>query len=157
MFNKEATNQMVEHLNIILGNELVAINQYFLHAKILQDQGINKLAAKEREESIDEMNHADWIIARILFLKGTPNMINYRKLNVGANVKDMLQSDLDLEFIALKDLKVAIKYAAEINDVGSKELLEKILVSEESHQDFLEVQLSLIDQVGIQNYITTQI
>ena len=149
--------KVIDHLNIILGNELVAINQYFIHAKILADQGFSKLASVAKAESIDEMKHADEIIERILFLKGVPNMNNYAKVNVGKDVVKMIENDLNTEIKAIKDLKVAISACVENNDIGSKDMLEKILISEEEHLDFLETQLNLIEKVGLENYLATQI
>ncbi|MDA0901943.1 MAG: bacterioferritin [Proteobacteria bacterium] len=152
-----SNKKVIDHLNVILGNELVAINQYFLHAKVLEDQGFNKLAAVAKAESIDEMKHADIIIERILFLNGTPNMDNYRKLKIGSEAKAMLKNDLDLEIAAIKDLNKAIEVAKEAQDVGTKDLLEKILISEETHLDFLQTQLDLIESLGLQIYLSTQI
>lgn len=148
---------IINHLNIILRNELIAINQYFLHAKILEDQGFTKLASSTKAESIDEMKHADSIIARILFLKGTPKMSDYKKLNIGESVVEMLQSDLQLEVEAIADLRQAISAACDNKDTGTKDLLEKILISEENHLDFLRRQLELIEKVGLQNYLATQL
>ena len=150
-------SKVIEQLNIILGNELVAINQYFLHYKIYQDQGFEKLAIISKKESIDEMKHADSIISRILFLKGIPNMNNYKKIKIGKDVADILKSDLDTECSAINDLKIAIKVCFQENDIGSKDLLEKILISEEVHQEFLETQIDLIQKVGFENYLSTQI
>jgi bacterioferritin len=149
--------KVIEHLNIILRNELVAINQYFLHAKILEDKGFMKLGAHSKAESIDEMKHADIIIARILFLKGTPKMTDYKNLNIGSEVEEMLKNDRDLEVEAIADLKAAIKACEEASDTGSKNILEEILISEEGHFDFLETQLDLIKSLGLQNYLTTQV
>jgi len=153
----KGNKDVIKHLNTILKNELVAINQYFLHAKIFQDQGFTKLAAHSKAESIDEMKHADIIIERILFLKGVPNMTDYKTLRIGAKVEDMIKNDLDLEVEAIADLKSAIDCAIQNNDVGTKEILETILVSEEDHYDFLETQIDLIKNVGLQNYLATQI
>ncbi len=147
----------IEHLNIILRNELVAINQYFLHSKILQDQGFNKLASLTKAESIDEMKHADIIIERILFLKGLPKMTEYGNLRIGQDVKEIFANDLTLEIDAIKDLKNAIKYFQDSSDIGTKDILEKILISEEEHFDFLETQIDLISRIGFENYLTTQI
>lgn len=151
------STELINHLNIILRNELVAINQYFLHSKILQDQGFNKLAALTKAESIDEMKHADIVIDRILFLNGAPKMTDYGILKVGQTVEEIFQNDLDLEINAIADLKKAIAHSHEVNDIGTKDLLEKILISEEEHFDFLETQIGLIKQIGIQNYLVTQI
>lgn len=148
---------VIDNLNIILRNELVAINQYFLHAKILEDQGFIKLAAATKAESIDEMRHADIIISRILFLKGTPKMTDYKNLSVGETVESMLENDLQLEINAISDLKKAIKTAIDNGDIGTKDLLEKIMISEEVHFGFLETQIELIKNIGLQNYLTTQI
>ena len=151
------SQELVNHLNIILRNELVAINQYFLHSKILQDQGFNKLAQTTKAESIDEMKHADIIIDRILFLKGSPQMTDYGQFKVGKSVEEIFKNDLELEISAISDLKKAISYCHEVNDIGTKDLLEKILISEEEHLDFIETQLGLIEQIGIKNYLVTQI
>jgi bacterioferritin len=157
-FNKSNNNHDVSgQLNIILRNELIAINQYFLHAKILEDQGFMKLAAITKAESIDEMKHADLIIARILFLKGAPKMYDYKKVNIGNNVEQILASDFQLEIEAISDLKVAIAVACQAQDIGTKDMLETILISEEKHYAFLETQLELIKKVGLQNYLVTQI
>ena len=149
--------KIIDQLNIILGNELVAINQYFIHSKILEDQGFSKLASLTKAESIDEMKHADVIIDRILFLDGTPNMNNYKKIQVGKTVVEMFNNDLEIEIRAILELKTAIKICSDEGDIGSKDLLEKILISEEEHFDFLNTQLGLIKSLGIENYLTTQV
>lgn len=146
----------IEFLNTVLGNELVAINQYFLHSRILKDRGLAKLAAVEYKESIEEMVHADNLVERILFLEGLPNMQDLGKLNIGETVDEMLRADLDLEFRAHADLKDAIEYCESIRDYVSRELFQKILDDEEEHVDWLETQLGLIDQVGMQNYLQSQ-
>ena len=143
---------VIKHLNKALGNELIAINQYFLHSRMYQDWGLEKLAAKEYEESIDEMKHADLLMQRILFLEGLPNVQNLGKLMIGENTKEMLECDLKLELIACPDLKEGIAYCESISDFVSRDLLSEILSSEEEHVDFLEAQLTLIDKVGIENY-----
>ncbi|MES2624440.1 MAG: bacterioferritin [Pseudomonadota bacterium] len=145
-------SQVIAHLNKILGNELVAINQYFLHAKMFKDWGLKELAEVTHHESIDEMKHADKLIERILFLEGLPNLQDLGKLNIGENTLEMMQSDLALEMRAIPDLRVAIAHAETVRDYVSKELLEDILEGEEEHVDWLETQLSLIEKVGIQNY-----
>ncbi len=150
-------NELIKHLNVILRNELVAINQYFLHAKILEDKGFMKLAAIAKAESIDEMRHADTIIARILFLKGVPKMTEYGNLRIGENVEEILKNDLQLEIDAISDLRNAIEAANKASDSTSKTMLETILASEENHFDFLETQLDLIKTLGLQNYLTTQV
>ena len=144
--------QVIIHLNKILGNELVAINQYFLHAKMFKDWGLKELGDVTHHESIDEMKHADKLIERILFLEGLPNLQDLGRLNIGENTLEMLQSDLALEMRAIPDLRVAIAHAESVRDYVSKELLEDILEGEEEHVDWLETQLSLIEKVGIQNY-----
>lgn len=155
--SNNAKQAVIDSLNIILRNELMAINQYFLHAKVLEDQGFAKLAATTKAESIDEMRHADIIISRILFLNGSPKMNDYKNMVIGETVEEMLKSDLQLEINAIADLNEAILTTIKAGDIGTKDLLEKILISEEVHFEFLETQLSLIAQVGLQNYLTTQI
>ena len=149
--------KIIEHLNGVLKNELTAINQYFLHAKILDDWGLRELGEYEKRESIDEMNHADNLIERILFLEGLPNLQDLGKLMIGENVKEILSCDLSLEMHAIPDLRAAIEFSESINDYVSRELLEKILESEEEHVDWLETQIELIDKTGIQNYIQSAV
>ena len=147
---------VIQHLNKILANELVAINQYFLHARMYQDWGLEKLGKHEYEESIDEMKHADKLVKRILFLEGLPNLQDLGKLLIGENTREMLDCDLRLEQGGVQDLKVAIAYCESVGDYGSRELLEDILESEEEHIDWLETQLGLIDKVGMENYLQSQ-
>ncbi len=149
--------KMIAHLNKILGNELIAINQYFLHSRMIKEFGLGKLAGIVYAESIDEMKHADLLIARILFLKGLPNMQDLGKLLIGQTVPEMLACDLKLEHLAIPDLRAAIDYAQSIQDHTTKGLLERILASEEEHIDFLDIQLRLIEQIGEQNYLQSQI
>lgn len=149
--------KVIELLNKALGNELIAINQYFLHAKMYKDWGLAKLAKHEYHESIDEMKHADSITDRILFLEGLPNLQDLGALRIGENTKEMLQCDLALENDAVPDLKEGIKYCESIGDYVSRDLLQDILESEEEHIDWLETQLGLIEKMGIQNYIQAQV
>ena len=148
----KADKTVIKHLNKALANELIAINQYFLHSRMWKDWGLHKLAAKEYEESIDEMKHADQLVERILFLEGLPNLQNLGKLLIGENTREMLECDLKLEMLACPDLKEGIAYCESVGDYGSRELLSSILTSEEEHIDWLETQLSLIDRIGLENY-----
>lgn len=149
--------KVIEFLNKALENELTAINQYFLHAKMYKNWGFEKLYAKEYHESIDEMKHADQLIDRILFLEGLPNLQNIGKILVGENTPEMLACDLKLEQIAVPDLKEAILYCESVKDYISRELFEEILESEEEHIDWLETQLELIEKIGLPNYLQSQI
>ena len=148
--------KVIEHLNKVLGNELVAINQYFLHAKMYQDWGLKELYEHEYHESIDEMKHADKLTERILFLEGLPNLQDLGKLLIGENTEEILHCDLQVEMKAHPDLKDAIAYCESVGDYVSRELFEEILESEEEHIDWLETQLGLIEKVGIQNYLQSQ-
>lgn len=146
--------RVIDHLNQILGNELVAINQYFLHARILQNWGYEQLNVKEYNESIDEMRHADQLAKRILFLDGLPNFQELGKVNIGEGVKEIFQCDLKLESDkAVPDLRHAIEYCESVHDFGSRDLLVQILNSEEEHVDWLETQLEIIDNIGLDNYL----
>ncbi|MDG1944971.1 MAG: bacterioferritin [Halioglobus sp.] len=145
--------KVIQHLNKVLGNELVAINQYFLHSRMYKDWGLKELAEHEYHESIDEMKHADKLTERILFLQGLPNFQELGKLLIGENTQEMLKCDLQLEMVAIPDLKEAITHCESVKDYVSRELFEDILESEEEHVDWLETQLGLIEKVGIQNYL----
>jgi bacterioferritin len=148
--------QVVQFLNTVLRNELTSINQYFLHAKQLEHWGVTKLGKYERDQSIEEMKHADRVIERILFLEGLPNLQDLDHLQIGENVKEVLDCDLKLELKALGDLRSAIAHAETVKDFVTRDLLEEIMRDEEKSIDFIEIQKDLIEQIGIENYIQLQ-
>jgi bacterioferritin len=145
--------KVIEILNKALANELIAINQYFLHSRMYKDWGLKELAEYEYKESIDEMKHADHLIERILFLEGIPNLQDLGKLLIGENTKEMLECDLKLEMIAIPELRDGIAYCESVKDYVSRDLLQDILEEEEEHVDWLETQLDLINKVSLENYL----
>ena len=148
--------KVIELLNEALKNELTAVNQYWLHYRLLDNQGVKKLAEFERHESIDEMKHADRLTERILFLDGFPNFQALGRLRIGENVEEMLRADLELEMEAVEQLKGAIAHTEKVRDYASRELFADILKNEESHVDHLEQQFEMIAAMGLQNYIQLQ-
>ena len=149
--------QVLAYLQEVLKAELTAINQYFLHAEMLNNWGYQRLYKYTRKESIEEMVHAEKVLERMLYLDGAPNMSELFVLRIGQNVKEQFQNDLALELEALPRLNKAIAVATEVGDNGSRELFEEILVDEEEHVDWLEAQLHMIEEMGIQNYLAAQI
>lgn len=148
--------KVIEFLNAVLKNELTAVNQYWLHYRLLDDQGFKKLADYERHESIDEMRHADKLVARIFFLDGFPAMQALNRLRIGETVPEVLQADLDLEYEACAVLRDAIQHCETVRDYVSRELFEEILEAEEEHIDFIETQQEMIKQMGLPNYLQLQ-
>ena len=148
--------RVIEYLNRGLRHELAAINQYWLHYRLLDNWGYRALAKQWRKEAKEEMEHADWLIERILFLEGLPNLQDLGKLLIGENVQEIIDCDLKMEQIAVPVLRDAIEYAEKVRDYGSRDVFNKILHSEEEHIDWLETQLDQISQMGIQNYIQLQ-
>ncbi len=149
----QGSERVIDYLNRVLLNELTAINQYFLHSRMLKNWGISGLAKHEYEESVDEMRHADKLIERILFLDGLPNLQDIGKLFVGESTKEILECDLRLEELAIPLVREAIAVCEEESDYVSRELLEEILEGEEDHVDWLETQLGLIERMGLENFI----
>ena len=148
--------KVIEFLNKALTNELTAINQYWLHYRVLADWGVTKLAEYERHESIDEMKHADKLIERILFLEGLPNLQDLDKLLIGETPVECMECDLKLEYAGHAFYKEAIAYCEQVRDYVTREIFERILEDEEEHIDFLETQLELVKTVGLQNYLQSQ-
>lgn len=144
---------VLKHLNTALKGELTAINQYFLHSRMLEDWGVSKLAQHEYKESIEEMQHADRLIQRILLLEGLPNLQELGKLFIGENVKEVIEADLKLEIDGIKNYREGIKIAEEAGDYVTAQLYKEILADEEGHQDHLETQLMMIEQIGIERFI----
>jgi bacterioferritin len=149
----KADQKVIDYLNLILTNELTAINQYFLHARMLDNWGITKFGKKEYKESIEEMQHADALIKRILFLEGLPNLQRLDAIMIGQTAEEILRSDLTLEEKAVADLRVAIPHCESVRDFPTRDLLSGILRDEEEHIDFIETQFELIARVGIQSWI----
>ncbi len=149
--------KIIAILNQVLKAELTAINQYFLHAEMCENWSYKRLAEHTRKESIEEMQHAEKLMERILYLDGTPNMSDYFKINIGPNVKAQFQNDLQVEYDAVKRLNAGIETCVDLGDNGSRELLESILTDEEEHIDWLEAQLHAISEMGIEAYLSQQL
>ena len=147
---------VIRHFNVVLTNELTAINQYFLHSRMFKDWGYKKLGEKEYEESVDEMKHADKIIDRVLFLDGIPNVQDMHKIMIGEEPVECLKCDFKLEEKAIPELKEAIEYSEKVSDFVSRNIFREILDSEEEHYDWLETQLELVQKVGRENWLQSQ-
>ncbi|HYE26135.1 MAG TPA: bacterioferritin [Clostridia bacterium] len=150
-------SKVIDLLNQVLKAELTAINQYFLHSEMCENWGYYRLSKMIKKESIEEMVHAEKLMERILFLDGTPNMTDYFKINIGQNVLQQFQNDVQLEYDAVKRLNEGVRICMDAGDNGSKELIEDILQDEEKHIDWLEAQLHAIEEIGIQNYLSEQL
>lgn len=153
----QGDKQVLKYLNLALKNELTAINQYFLHARMCKNWGLSKLNAHEYKESIEEMKHADWLIERILFLDGLPNLQELGKIYIGENVPELLDCDLRLENEAIPLLREAIAYSESVQDYGSRKIFQDILLNEEEHVDWLETQKQVLAQIGLENYLQSQL
>lgn len=153
----QGNQQVIDALNAGLTIELTAINQYFVQAKMCKNWGLHRLAAKHYHESMGEMQHADKLIDRILFLEGVPEIARYDVIRVGTDIKEQFENDLALETNGVKTYNEAVALCIKLNDGGSRELLEKILVESEEHVDWLETQLDLIQRLGLENYLITQV
>jgi|SRR5579863_9253921 len=149
--------KVIQHLNLVLKNELTAINQYFLHSRMYGNWGLGRLQQHEYDESVDEMKHADRLIQRVLFLEGLPNLQDLGKLLIGETVPEMIECDLKLERAAHVDLRAAMADCERLGDYVSRELFKDILESEEEHIDWLETQLDLIARIGLENYSQSQL
>ncbi|AFC87395.1 bacterioferritin [Frateuria aurantia] len=149
--------KVIEILNKVLYNELTAINQYFLHCRLFKDWGYKQLADHEYKESIEEMRHADWVIERIIFLEGLPNLQHLGKLRIGQNALEALQGDLDLEYDAVKDLREGIAHSEGVADFVSRDLFKSILKNEEEHIDWLETQFGLVKDIGAERYLLSKV
>lgn len=153
---KAQDSKVISYLNAVLKGELTAINQYFLHSRMLENWGFDRLAKHEREESIDEMKHADDLIGRILFLDGLPNLQDLGKVYIGEDVPELFSCDLKLEMEAIPLLREAIAHCESVADFGTRELLVSILKAEEGHVDWIETQQGLIERTGLSNYLQSQ-
>jgi bacterioferritin len=153
----KGNDEVIQVLQDVLCAELTAVNQYFIHARMCENWGYGKLAEHTRKESIEEMQHAQLVIDRILYFDGAPNMQKYMKINVGRSVPDQFRADLDVEYQAVPRLNKGIEVARNLGDNGTRALLEAILKDEEEHVDFLEAQLGIIKEIGVENYLARQV